>query len=154
VAIPFGVHDLVKSAYYQVFTNVAPGLVTGPKVRALPADLAAAPLSLFQPAASSALPEKPRTVSPRQPIAPKPAAKPAQQAPRAGQQRPSAPAPVMPPVAASSAAVDVPVHVPVGGMLRAVDATGASVTFTTSGETPDKTGRTLIVHIPPTDHDR
>lgn len=52
VVIPFGVHDLVRSAYYQVFTNMAPGLVTGPKVRALPAALAAAPLSLFQPAAA------------------------------------------------------------------------------------------------------
>src|SRR5262245_41285330 len=80
----FGVHDLVKSAYYQVFTNVAPGLVTGPKVRALPAALATAPLSLFQPAASSALPEKPRTVPPsRQPVAPTPAAKPEQNAPTA-----------------------------------------------------------------------
>src|SRR5215813_6278900 len=68
----FGVHDLVKSVYYQVFTNVAPGLVTGPKVRALPADLAVTPLSLFQPAASSQLPEKPRTVPPpRQPVVPK-----------------------------------------------------------------------------------
>jgi uncharacterized protein len=155
-AIPFGVHDLVKSAYHQVFTNVAPGLVTGPKVRALPADLAAAPLSLFQPVAASTLPEKSRTVPPaRQPAAPKPAAKPAQPAPRAMQQRPPAPAPGVPPVAGSGAvAVDVPVHVPFGGTLRAVDATGAPVTFTTSDETSDKTGRIITVHIPPTDRDR
>jgi len=157
-AILFGVHDLVKSAYYQVFTNMAPGLVTGPKVRALPADLAAAPLSLFQPASSATLPEKPRTLpSPRQPVAPKAAAKPAQQGARAVQQKPSAPAPapVVPPVATSAAVVvDVPVHIPVGGALRAVDATGASVPFMTSGETPDKTGRTLVVHLPPMDHDR
>jgi uncharacterized protein len=156
-AILFGVHDLVKSAYYQVFTNMAPGLVTGPKVRALPADLAAASLSLFQPAASSALPEKPRTVpQSRQPVAPKPGAKPAPQGSRAVQQRPSAPAPapVASPVGSAAAVIDVPVHIPVGGTLRVVDATGAPVAFTTSGETPDKTGRTLVVHIPSTDRDR
>ncbi len=65
-----------------------------------------------------------------------------------------APGPVTPPAAVSSVVVDVPVHVPIGGVLGAVDVTGAPVTFTTSGEIPDKTGRTLIVHIPPTDRDR
>src|SRR5262245_50493632 len=153
----FGVHDLVKSVYYQVFTNVAPGLVTGPKVRALPADLAVTPLSLFQPAASSQPPEKPRTVPPpRQPVVPKPAAKPAQQGPRTTQQRPPAPAPgpATPPAAVSSVVVDVPVHVPSSGVLHAVDATGAPVTFTTTGETSDKNDRTLIVHIPPPDRAR
>src|SRR5262249_31514656 len=152
VAIPFGVHNLIKSAYYQLFTNVAPGLVTGPKVRALPADLAVAPLGLFQPAASSTRPEKPRTVQPpRQSVTPKPGAKPAPPAPRAGQQRPpaSAPVPVEPPATTSSTPLDVPVRLPAGGVLRAVDATGAPVTFTTSGETSSKTGRTLTVHLPP-----
>src|SRR5262249_3918095 len=110
-----------------------------------------------QPAASSLLPEKPRTVPPpRQPVVPKPAAKPAQQGPRTTQQRPPAPAPgpAMPPAAVSSVVVDVPVHVPSSGVLHAVDAPGRPSTFTTPGEPSDTPGRPLIVHIPPPDRDR
>ena len=34
--IQLGVYDFEKDAYYQVFTNAAPRLITGPVVRALP----------------------------------------------------------------------------------------------------------------------
>jgi uncharacterized protein len=99
----FGIHNLLQTAQYQIFTNTAPGLVLGPKARALPADLALAPLGLSQAAAE---------------------------------------------------AIDVPVHLPVGGLLHAVDPAGVPVTFTTADETPDKTGRTLTVHFPPSDRER
>src|SRR5262249_48231037 len=52
-SIPLGIFDLDKAASYQIFTNSAPGLVIGPKARALPAAVAAAPLSLFQAAGAS-----------------------------------------------------------------------------------------------------
>lgn len=52
VALTFGIHDLAKAASYHLFTNTAPSLVTGPKVRALPVDLATASLGLWQQAAS------------------------------------------------------------------------------------------------------
>lgn len=49
-AIPLGVFDLDRAVRYQVFTDVAPGLVAAPAVQALPADLGRAPLVLDQAA--------------------------------------------------------------------------------------------------------
>ncbi|MGE3536122.1 MAG: lysozyme inhibitor LprI family protein [Candidatus Tectimicrobiota bacterium] len=106
-ALQLGRHDLRKSAYHQVFTNVAPGLLSAPQVRALPAELGSAPLRLFQLAAS-----------------------------------------------ASAVALEVPVRLPAGGTLRAVEASGAPVTWMASGTTVESKSRTFTVHIPPTERDR
>src|SRR5262249_17643270 len=46
--IPLGVFDLDRTVRYQVFTDVAPGLVAALNVQALPADLASAPFVLDQ----------------------------------------------------------------------------------------------------------
>jgi uncharacterized protein len=48
LTIPFGVHTLAKDGSHSLLVNVAPGLVTAPVARALPADLGAAPLSVMQ----------------------------------------------------------------------------------------------------------
>jgi hypothetical protein len=69
--IQLGVHDFEKDAYYQVFTNAAPRLITGPVVRALPAAIADAPLVLRQPGTSNdpqAMPE-PQPIDPSRPLA-------------------------------------------------------------------------------------
>src|SRR5262249_58970113 len=47
-AIPLGVFDLDRTVRYQVFTDVAPGLVAASNVQALPADLGSAPLVIYQ----------------------------------------------------------------------------------------------------------
>jgi hypothetical protein len=85
-AIPFGIFDLDKTARYQVFVNTSPLLVAGLNARALPVDLAAAPLVLFQTNATAQLPPRkaaPDTTPPR-----KPAQAPPAQAP--GGRRPAA----------------------------------------------------------------
>jgi uncharacterized protein len=46
--IPLGMHTLDKGVEYQVFLNEAPNLVAAPTIRALPADLGTAPLTLYQ----------------------------------------------------------------------------------------------------------
>src|SRR5437879_10470995 len=69
--IQLGVHDFDKDAYYQVFTNAAPRLITGPVVRALPIAIADAPLVLRQPGTSNdpqATPE-PQPIDPTRPLA-------------------------------------------------------------------------------------
>jgi hypothetical protein len=69
--IQLGVHDFDKDAYYQVFTNAAPRLITGPVVRALPVAIADAPLVLRQPGTSNdpqAAPE-PQPIDPTRPLA-------------------------------------------------------------------------------------
>ncbi len=48
--ISFGDQKLDKDGSYLILANAAPSLLTGPRVVALPADLAKAPLPLFQPA--------------------------------------------------------------------------------------------------------
>lgn len=53
-SIPLGIHDFDKAAFYQVFTNTAPRLVTGPTARALPALIAEAALVVLQQPPSSA----------------------------------------------------------------------------------------------------
>lgn len=52
-ALSLGIHDLARTASYHLFSNSAPGLITGPKVRALPVDLAAASLGLWQRATAA-----------------------------------------------------------------------------------------------------
>jgi len=48
--ISFGEQKLEKDGSYLILANVAPGLLTGPRVVELPADLEKAPLALRQPA--------------------------------------------------------------------------------------------------------
>ncbi|MGA8169847.1 MAG: hypothetical protein WB816_03280, partial [Methylocystis sp.] len=48
VAISFGEQQLEKDGSYLILANVAPGLLVGPRIVALPADLAQAPLPLWQ----------------------------------------------------------------------------------------------------------
>ena len=59
VTIPFGVQQLEKDASYRILTGYAPGLVTGPKAIALPADLSKEALAIFQPAQAKAAPAVP-----------------------------------------------------------------------------------------------
>ncbi|MGZ5842846.1 MAG: hypothetical protein ACXWJ8_13060, partial [Xanthobacteraceae bacterium] len=69
--IQLGVHDFDKDAYYQVFTNAAPRLITGPVVRALPVAIADVPLVLRQPGTANdpqAAPE-PQPIDPTRPLA-------------------------------------------------------------------------------------
>ncbi|WP_244430788.1 hypothetical protein [Methylocystis sp. ATCC 49242] len=49
-SISFGEHRLEKDGSYLILANVAPGLLTGPRVVALPAELDKAPLALHQDA--------------------------------------------------------------------------------------------------------
>lgn len=143
-SLSLGVQNLDKAANYQIFTNTAPGLVTGPTVRALPADLAQAPLRLFQTVDAVSAPPTPRQAAPQ---APSP------QDQRTPRQRPPArPAPVAP--ATGAGALDLPVHVPMGGTLRAVDGTGATLGVTISSEVADGNGRTVVVRIPPAERER
>jgi hypothetical protein len=53
VAISFGEQRLEKEGSYLIIANVAPGLLIGPRVVALPANLEAAPLPLWQGAAET-----------------------------------------------------------------------------------------------------
>ncbi|HEX8663827.1 MAG TPA: lysozyme inhibitor LprI family protein, partial [Beijerinckiaceae bacterium] len=48
LTIPFGVHALAKEGNHSLLVNAAPGLVTATVARALPADVAAAPLVVAQ----------------------------------------------------------------------------------------------------------
>ena len=57
-AIPFGVQRLEKEASYRIIAGSAPGLLTGPKAIALPADLSKEALAIFQPAQNKAPPAK------------------------------------------------------------------------------------------------
>ncbi len=50
--IDFGLQNIDKGAYYEIFANAGPALTLGPRARKLPADLAAAPLVLDEKAAA------------------------------------------------------------------------------------------------------
>jgi uncharacterized protein len=47
--ISFGMQEAEKATSYRIITNTAPGLLTGPRAVALPADLQMRPLTLWQP---------------------------------------------------------------------------------------------------------
>ncbi|MGA2638503.1 hypothetical protein [Methylocella sp.] len=89
--IDFGLQNIDKGAYYEIFANAGPALTLGPRARKLPADLAAAPLVLDEKAAA-AVPDAP----PAAPIPPK---------------RPAA---VEKPLKAVDKSLDKPVGKPVG----------------------------------------
>ena len=167
-SIDFGIQTLDKTAYYQIFANSAPSLVTGPKAIALPADLTATPLMLQQPAkdAAATQPASPVVPSPI-PVPPPrtaPAAAPPKQAnAKAGPAKPAAsPKPLPPkpvavrlaPAVAGNHTLVIPIRVLVDGTLAAAEPNGRSVAITTSGETITKGIRTLTVTIAPADHAR
>ena len=109
-SIQLGLFDFDKDAYYQVFTNTAPRLVTGPTARALPADITDGPLVVQQQVASAG-------------------------------SNPATP-------------LEIPVRIPLDGVVKASGVTGQSIDITTSNETPEKNSRTMIVTIPAADQSR
>ncbi|MGA2124986.1 MAG: hypothetical protein ABSG76_02430 [Xanthobacteraceae bacterium] len=141
-SIPLGIVDLDKAARYQVFVNTAPQLVTAVDARAVPIDLAAAPLVVLQAVA----PEKVARPAGPQQTPPPPSRKPAR-----GQ--PTGPAvPLPPPVNADARAaqpLDIAVRVPDGGTITVSEPSGSPVAVTFVQEAVDKDGRTLTVRIPP-----
>jgi hypothetical protein len=54
--ISFGEQQLARDVPYLILANVAPGLLTGPRVVPLPAEVAKAPLALWQTGAELAIP--------------------------------------------------------------------------------------------------
>ncbi|MBB3650065.1 hypothetical protein FHX14_006308 [Rhizobium sp. BK619] len=135
--ISFGIREAEKATRYQIITNAAPGLLTGPRAVALPADLQLRPLALWQPADASAQPQP----LPDQPIsnmpAPVPQAKGAANDDANALSRPASPADLQ-----------IDVHVPPGGTIAAVDMHNTSVAFATSNERVDAKGRTLTLRFP------
>lgn len=135
--ISFGIREAEKATRYQIITNAAPGLLTGPRAVALPADLQLRPLALWQPADASAqsqpLPDQPISNMP----APVPQAKGAANDDANALSRPASPADLQ-----------IDVHVPPGGTIAAVDMHNTSVAFATSNERIDAKGRTLTLRFP------
>ncbi|MBX5199324.1 DUF1311 domain-containing protein [Rhizobium sp. NZLR10] len=135
--ISFGIREAEKATRYQIITNAAPGLLTGPRAVALPADLQGRPLALWQPTDASAL----RESLPDQPMsnipAPVPRAKGAANDDANALSRP-----------ASAADLQIDIHVPLGGTIAAVDMHNTSVAFATSNQRVDAKGRTLTLRFP------
>ncbi|PNG27193.1 hypothetical protein CR492_03635 [Methylocella silvestris] len=179
-SIDFGLREIDKGAYFQIFANSAPSLVLGPVARRLPADLSAAPLVIEQKAAQL---EQPRPASSETaPAAPLPPPRPPQPQPLAPPKSPdkktpaaagqAAPKPAQkaetkplakpvaksaPPKAQAEAAPGallVPLRAPAGGMITAVDVAGKPIAVTFLNEVADNNGRTLVAAIAPADHDR
>ncbi|ARM92533.1 hypothetical protein RHEC894_PE00510 (plasmid) [Rhizobium sp. CIAT894] len=140
--ISFGIRGAEKATRYEIITNAAPGLLTGPRAVALPANLEARPLALWQPADASAqrqpLPDEP---PPNQPMSDMPAPVPQAKGARIdGADALSRPA--------SSADLQIDVRVPGGGTIAAVDMHNSSVAFATSNQRVDAKGRTLTLRFP------
>jgi uncharacterized protein len=136
-SISFGIRQAEQATSYEIITNAAPGLLTGPRAVALPADLQARPLALWQSTDATAQPQPGQS----QPMSNIPAPVPqAQEAPADGADALSRPA--------SPADLRIDVHVPPGGKIAAVDIHNAPVAFATSNERVDKKGRTLTLRFP------
>ncbi|MBY4612774.1 lysozyme inhibitor LprI family protein [Rhizobium redzepovicii] len=135
--ISFGIREAEKATRYQIIANAAPGLLTGPRAVALPADLQLRPLALWQPADAAAqpqpLPDQPMSNMP----APVPQAKGAANDDANVLSRPASPADLQ-----------IDVHVPPGGTIAAIDMHNTSVAFATSNERVDTKGRTLTLRFP------
>jgi uncharacterized protein len=165
-SIDLGLHALERGVYHQVFVNGAPGLVTGPSARALPANLGDASLSLQQPARVATIetpapvitPPPAPTPIPPQPAKPKPgvAAKPIAKPVVVSKPLPPKPAPVVLPAGAATAdgALVIPVRAPVGGTIVATDATGKTIDISLSSEVVDKDIRDVTVTVPPSEKAR
>lgn len=177
--IDFGLITVDRLSTFQVLVNAAPGLVTAPRLRALPADLAAGALTLMQGAKPAASPQTtpPTTVTPPAPVPPpKPRAtdatppKPAQQKPIAAGEaavKPPAPKPVQPkplppkpapvlpaPSIAGDKPLVLPVRTPAGGTIAVTDAAGRAVAFTKSADSIEKNIRTTTITVAPSDAQR
>jgi hypothetical protein len=135
--ISFGIRQAEQATRYEIITNAAPGLLTGPRAVALPADLEARPLALWQSAAASAQPQAGQA-RPQSNI-PEPVPQ-AQKAPADRADALSRPA--------SPADLRIDVHVPRGGTIAAADMHDAPVAFATSNERVDAKGRTLTLRFP------
>ncbi|QND50290.1 hypothetical protein HB780_20865 [Rhizobium lusitanum] len=135
--ISFGVQQAAKATSYEIITNAAPGLLTGPRAVALPADLKVRPLALWQPTDASAQPQPGQG----QPMSDTPAPVPQAQ----GTTTDGADALLRP---ASSADLHIDVHVPPGGTIAAIDMHNAPVAFAISNERADAKGRTLSLRFP------
>ena len=136
-SISFGIRQAEQATSYEIITNAAPGLLTGPRAVALPADLQARPLALWQPTDASAQPQPAQS----QPMSNIPAPVPqVQKAPTDDANALSRPA--------SPADLRIDVHVPHGGTITAFDMHNAPVAFAASNERVDATGRTLNLRFP------
>ncbi|AVA26356.1 MULTISPECIES: lysozyme inhibitor LprI family protein [unclassified Rhizobium] len=135
--ISFGIREAEKATRYEIITNAAPGLLTGPRAVALPADLQARPLALWQPTDASAQPQ-PLQNQPNSNIpAPVPQVKGSASDDANALSRPASPADLR-----------IDVHVPAGGTIAAVDMHNAPVAFATSNQRVDAKGRTLTLRFP------
>lgn len=180
--IDFGLVTVDRLTIYQLLLNSAPGFVTAPRLRALPADLAAGALTVMQgakPATPQVTPQiAPPAVAPPAPIPPpKPRAegtppKPAQQKPIAAGQtavkppapapKPAAPKPVPPkpapvlpaPSLAGDKALTLPVKTPAGGTISVTDASGRAVPFTKTADVVEKNIRSTTIGVAPSDTQR
>ena len=161
--IDFGLLTFERGTSHQIFVNTAPGLLTAPHMRALPANLAAGALVIPQTAKSAATPTV--APSPAPTIAPVPPPRPRSDRPplpavqkpvtttRVGPSTnplPPKPAPVLPPVLfAADKALVIPVRTPPGGTLSVADATGRPIPFTRTLDVIDKNVRSTTLTIPP-----
>ena len=178
--IDLGRQTIDRSTYYQAYVNSAPGLVTGPRARALPADLSSTPLSVQQPARAAAIvqPTAPNAPAPARvpprvapaPVQPTPAPKPKgatarPQTPKAAPstQRVVAPKPlpprpspaVLPPrTAALDGSLVIPIRIPTGGRLVATDQTSNPMDVAVATQGVDKDIISATVTIPPSESER
>jgi uncharacterized protein len=182
--IDFGIQTLDRTSVLQVLVNNAPALVTGPRARALPADLAQGALMLEQAAKPATPTIAPAPTLPAPAPAPSPATSPTPPprpqpqrtgaaaaplvhaagmvAPDAPKPKPVVPKPLPPkptpvlatPQLSGDRPISLPVKAPLGGKITITDSAGANVAFTASGETIDKKTRTLTLTIPVTNNAR
>ena len=145
--IPLGIHQLGKPAYYQVFANSTPGLLTGPKARALPADLAIAPLMLLQ------TPDRPVAPAPIVPSMPKrSSAAPAKENPSKANPGKAVPPPVKAPAVplpkpTASSQLEVPIKAPAEGAIVAAETDGTPVAITMANDAIVDNQRNATVRI-------
>jgi len=133
--ISFGIQDAQSATSLEIITNVAPTLLTGPRAVALPADLEARPLTLWQPAGASPQTGRDQPA----PVSPEPAQ------PGSDKSDGGEAALLRPP---SSADLRIDVHAPQGGVISAFDMHNAPVAFAVSNEHADAAGRTLTLRFP------
>ncbi len=161
--LDFGVQTVEKGAALQIFANSGPNLAIGPRARKLPADLAAGPLILDQPARGE-VQGKPAIEAP----APLPPKRPAQ-APLGAEKRtpvaagtaqkandkraPKVQTPA-PPVAGGPGALVIPLRAPKGGAIAAADVNGRPVAIELTEQGADDKGRTLVATVPASPVDR
>jgi uncharacterized protein len=137
IAIPFGVHRIEKDASYRILTGSVPGIVTGPKAVALPADLGKEALAIFQPAQDkAAAPASANGAGEKKPSQPgTPAPEPGK--PDADAKKPE-PAPL-----------EIPVRAPLGGTISVTGVNGAPIEAALSGEKKADSYRTLTIKVRP-----